>query len=215
MAYDDPNTLEYPNELPDAATYASLPAEGYEPHPLFPLDDNGLDPRDIQFITFRRRRSGDGKYETCPEDIPASELQSWAEVVALWGGGEYKAVAKNRYHRVLASVPQGSEWMVFDTESKPFTHRNPSRSRHSPPVPPASSGTPSPPPTPAPVAPAPASPFELVALVLLREIRERLENLARQSANESAMAGMVKALTVALAPQRQPRRRRQRKETRR
>jgi hypothetical protein len=230
MAYDDPNPLEYPsNEPPDATTDASPPAEGYEPHPLFPLDHDGRDPRDLQFITFRRRHSRDGRLENCPEDLPAAEIQSWAEVVAWWGGGEYQAVAKNRHHRVIASSPQNSEWMLFDTESKPFTPfplRN--RSRHSPPMPAAPAATPTPPPNPAP--PAPASPFELTVVVeilreLWRQIREIREERARQPASdpvvveilwalwreireerrarENARAEMVQALTMALAPRTQ------------
>ena len=234
MAADnDPNPLgdaPVSSEPPDATLYASPPEEGYEPHPLFPLEHDGRDARDIQFISFRRRRSSDGRIENLPEDIPANEIRSWAEVFSAWGGGEYKAIAKNRHHRVIAYSPQNpGEWMPIDTDSKPFTPRSTTRYRTSQPVPvppvpaapPAPIATPTPPPVPAaPPASAPASPVDLAVMELLRERSERARppqptsdpvlvellhelRAQRSATNESAMTEMVKALTLALVQQRQ------------
>lgn len=116
------------------------PRQGYEPHPLFPREDGSPESRDIQFISFCRRRS-DGVIDYSPEDISAGEITSWAPVVGPWGGGEYKAVGKDKTHRVVAWSPEKpAEWLMFDTEPKPFTLRE-QRDRPSPPgaaAPPAS-----------------------------------------------------------------------------
>jgi hypothetical protein len=100
------------------------PRQGYEPHPLFPREDFGRESRDIQFISFCRRRS-DGVIDFSPEDIPAGEITSWLQVVGPWGGGEYKAIGKNKNHRIVAWSPEKhAEWLLFDTEPRPFTVRD-------------------------------------------------------------------------------------------
>jgi hypothetical protein len=72
-------------EPPDPMMFAGVPKGGYEPHPLFPRDDDGPEERDICYVTFRRKRT-DGRVDNCPEDIPAGEIQSWADVTGPWGG---------------------------------------------------------------------------------------------------------------------------------
>jgi hypothetical protein len=110
----------------------SAPQNGYVPHPLFPRDEGGPERRDIQFISFRRRRR-DGKIDHSPEDIPAGEIHSWYQVVVPWGGGEYKAIAKDKNHFVVACYPEKSDaWARFDGESKPFTFRDPRDPYNSP-----------------------------------------------------------------------------------
>src|SRR5271163_2549866 len=96
----------------------------YPHHPLFPRDDGMPEDRDIQYVTFRRQRSQDDAEQFCPEDIPASEVQSWAQVVSWWGGGRYKAIGKDAKHRVIGYCPAGAEWMPFDGDSRPFTLRS-------------------------------------------------------------------------------------------
>ena len=119
----------------DVRTQGSAPQNGYVPHLLFPRDDSSPEHRDIQFISFRRRRR-DGKIDHSPEDIPAGEIHSWYQVVVSWGGGEYKAIGKDKNHLVVACYPEKSdEWARFDGESKPFTCRDP-RDPQDPPSPP-------------------------------------------------------------------------------
>lgn len=213
-----------PPEPPDATMYATapqgaVPQGGYPPHPLFPRDDDGPEERDIQFVTFRRRRS-DGRIDNCPEDIPAGEINSWADVVGPWGGGEYKAIGKNKFHRIVAYFPpQNGEWMLFDSESKPFTLRNGARYRNSPPVAapaPAAPVVAAPAPVPAPVPPAAQHPLEQAVTELVRELRDirtasrtpptdpvvgellREMRAQRTSSNENAMVEMMKVMTTAL-----------------
>ena len=219
MAADnDPNPLgdaPVSSEPPDATLYASPPEEGYEPHPLFPLEHDGRDARDIQFISFRRRRSSDGRIENLPEDIPANEIRSWAEVFSAWGGGEYKAIAKNRHHRVIAYSPQNpGEWMPIDTDSKPFTPRSTTRYRTSQPVPvphvpaapPAPAATPTPLAAPAPPAFAPASPANLAVMELRREFHEYREERARpaQPTTDPMVVELLRELRVQRSATNQP-----------
>src|SRR6516225_3103969 len=141
----DMGSTQSAQEPPDPAMFAPGQGGGYAPHPLFPLDDERLEHRDIQYVTFRRRRA-DGKIENCPEDIPASEIQSWADVVGHWGGGDYKAIGENKHHRIVASYPQQSgDWMLFGEESRPLSLRESTRARYnSPMVAPAPAAAPPP-----------------------------------------------------------------------
>jgi hypothetical protein len=183
-----------------------------EPHPLFPRDDDRPEDRDIQFITFRRRRAGDRLVQNYPEEIPAHEVRSWAQVVAWWGGGEYKALGKNAKHELVAVHPTGTdEWECFDGESKPFTFRNGSPYAEHPAQPSrtveARPAAPAPTPAAAP-APAPAAPPGLEAQVavlgaqvsdLVREMRA--SHAAPQAAaappppasNETILVAMINA----------------------
>jgi hypothetical protein len=131
-------------------------------HPLFLREDNVAVTSDIQYISFRRRRS-DGQVDHCPEDIPADKITSWADVVGPWGGGEYKAIGKDKHHRIVAwSPPEQGEWLLFDQPSKPFTLRDGRRYGREPPlpIPPASS------PQPRTAAPPHAAPSAMEALLV-------------------------------------------------
>jgi hypothetical protein len=76
-------------------------------------------------VSFCRKRTGDQAMQNCPEDIPARDVTSWAQVVAWWGGGDYKAIAKDANHRMVAWFPSArGEWLTFDGDSKPFTRRD-------------------------------------------------------------------------------------------
>jgi hypothetical protein len=167
--------------------FAGVPKGGYEPHPLFPRDDDGPEERDICYVTFRRKRT-DGRVDNCPEDIPAGEIQSWADVTGPWGGGEYKAIGKDRRHRIVAWYPpKNGEWLLFDQESKPFTLRN--GHRYSPAVaPPAAPAAAPPSPPPSPTAP---SATETLMLEILRELRTRPNPSAAPSPTASIEAVLV------------------------
>ena len=118
---DDTDDKQGRHEPPDAGRNASVPAGSYAPHPLLPSEAEGSESRDIYFIEFRRRRS-DGGIDVLCEDFPLSEVQSWAEVVRPWGGGEYKVIAKDKNHHIVAWFPKANgEWIQVDGESKPFT----------------------------------------------------------------------------------------------
>lgn len=119
---DDTDNKQGLHEPPDAAWYASAPpAGGYAPHPLLPREEDGLEFRDIQFLMFCRRRS-DGNIDVLFEEFRASEVRSWADVIGLWGGGEYRVIAKDKDHRILGWHPSKDDvWMRFDGESTPFT----------------------------------------------------------------------------------------------
>jgi hypothetical protein len=154
---DDTNGRQGSDEYPDAT-----PPQGYEAHPLFPREDGSPESRDIHFISFRRRRT-DGRIDNCPEDIRAGEVHTWAQVVGPWGGGEYKAIGKDRNHRVVAWYPEKhGEWLLFDSDSRPFTLRD-QRYAHSPP---AAAAAP-----PAPLAPPALTPMDSALHDLVRENR--------------------------------------------
>ena len=166
----------------------SAPQNGHVPHLLFPRDDSSPEHRDIQFVSFRRRRS-DGTIDNSPEDIPAGEIHSWDQVVGPWGGGEYKAIGKDKNHRIVACSPEKSgEWALFDGESRPFTFRDP----RSPQSPPSAAPT-----------PAPATSPSLASMSLETELLELLVELrATPSAStlspDEAIAAMIQAHLVFL-----------------
>ena len=73
---------------------AELPP-GPTGHPLFPRAENetGPDLRRLDLIQIERLKE-DGTWEACPRVFKASELQSWKDVVDLFGGGVYRARAQ-------------------------------------------------------------------------------------------------------------------------
>ena len=176
---------------------SSEPQESYEPHPLFPRNDDGPELRDIHFVSFRRRRS-DGKLDNSAKDLPAGEIQSWAQVVGPWGGGEYKAIGKDKNHRVVAWYPEkNGEWMLFDLESKPFTLRE-QRYHLSPPAVAA---------PPAPLAPPALTPVEAALFELVRELRsaQALSTFSTETAMVEllkAQGELVRTVLSAVLPQR-------------
>ena len=138
---DDTGDKQGSQEPPDVRTHVSGPQNGYEPHPLFPREQGGPEHRDIRFVSFLRRRS-DGTIDTSPEDIPAGEIHSWHQVVGPWGGGEYKAIGKDKNNQIVASSPEKSgEWALLDGESKPLTFRAPLYPQSPPSAAPASAVT--------------------------------------------------------------------------
>jgi hypothetical protein len=116
---------EAPEASPDPTPLGAAATGRLEPHPLFPRADGSPETRDIRLVSFCRKRTGDHAMQNCPEDIPAREVKSWAQVVAWWGGGEYKAIAKDGKHRIVAWFPSATgEWLSFEGDSKPFVLRN-------------------------------------------------------------------------------------------
>jgi hypothetical protein len=100
-------------------------------HPLFPRRDRTPEDRDIRFVTFRRRLP-DGRIEHCPEDIPAHEIQTWAQVTAVWGGGEYQVIGKDQFRQEVACYPLDGEWILFNQDLRPFLPRHALRHGASP-----------------------------------------------------------------------------------
>jgi hypothetical protein len=174
---DDTNGKQEVNKYLGTTRYGAEPQANYTPHPLFPREDGGPESRDIHFISFCRRRS-DGAIDYSPEDRLAGEINSWVQVVGPWGGGEYKAVGKDRNHRVVAWYPERSaEWLLFDTEPKPFTLRE-QRDRPSPPV--------------AAAPPAPLAPLTIAECFLLDLIRkDRSSPASSPLSPEAAMLEMI------------------------
>ncbi len=75
-------------------------------------------PREIAFVQIHRQNSDDEtNHSICPGDIPAGEITSWAQVFEWWGGGRYRAVAKDALHRFIRYYPP-KDWMPFEGESK-------------------------------------------------------------------------------------------------
>ena len=111
-------TMDQPAEPPDPMSFVddacadeahgAESGETYPEHPLFPREGDEPETRDIHFVTFRRRRS-DGKVDNCPEDVRGTEINSWADVVGPWGGGEYKAIGKDKNHKIVAWYPPKRE----------------------------------------------------------------------------------------------------------
>ena len=184
---------ETPGGSLDPIAVATAAAGLFEHHPLFPREDGLPETRDIQFVSFCRKRTGDQAMQNCPEDIPAHEVKSWAQVVEWWGGGEYKAIAKNGKHRMVAWFPNtGGEWLVFDGDSKPFTLRNGKGYRAPGPTsaPPSADAPPSAP------APAPIAQDDLRGILkeVLQELRNpRVVQPPAAPANDGALVAMIQA----------------------
>lgn len=94
------------------------PCKSKSTHPLFP----GVN-EEIHLITFRKRVNG--KIEYCPEDFPADKFRSWEDVIAILGGGEYQAIAKNERYELVAIAPSAEYWLYFSGEwsKKPAPRR--------------------------------------------------------------------------------------------
>jgi hypothetical protein len=121
----DEDETERSEGAPEPARLVAAGKGRFEDHPLFPRDDGTPETRDIALVSFCRKRTGDQAMQNCPEDIPARDVTSWAQVVARWGGGDYKAIAKDAKHRIVAWFPSArGEWLTFDGDSKPFTRRD-------------------------------------------------------------------------------------------
>ena len=104
----DDDETETPEGSSDPAMLLAATGGQFEHHPLFPRADGSAETRDITFVSFCRRRASDQVMQNCPEDIPAREVKSWAQVVEWWGRGDYKAVAKDAKHRTVACSPSAS-----------------------------------------------------------------------------------------------------------
>lgn len=182
---------ETPGGSLDPIAVATAAAGLFEHHPLFPREDGSPETRDIQFVSFCRKRTGDQAMQNCPEDIPAHEVKSWAQVVEWWGGGEYKAIAKNGKHRMVAWFPNtGGEWLIFDGDSKPFTLRNGKGYRA--PGPTGSHPSADAPPS----APAPVAQEDLRGMLkeVLQELRNpRVVPPPAAPANDGALVAMIQA----------------------
>jgi hypothetical protein len=106
--------------LPAAVPEELSSAARHQRHPLFPREGAGPELPEIRFLSFRRKLPNGG-IEHCPEDIPADEIQSWDDVVRLWGGGEYQAIGKNELGSIVAWYPPLERpWMRFEQEPRPF-----------------------------------------------------------------------------------------------
>jgi hypothetical protein len=139
--------------------------------------------RDIRFVTFQRRRP-DGKIDNCPEDIPADEIGSWADVIRPFGGGEYKVVGKGKNRKVVARYPAApDEWLLFDRPPKPFLVRSARRCARG-----VAEPTLVPEPAPAP-APAPTRAEEIAAEVV-RELHA--SRVTPVSSTEGLLLEMIK-----------------------
>jgi hypothetical protein len=80
----------------------------------------------IRYVSFLRRLP-DGSVKHAPVEFPIEEMRTWEQVVALWGGGEYQAIAKDSNHRVIRHYPGGTQWMSFAGEPKPLVRPKPPR----------------------------------------------------------------------------------------
>ena len=86
--------------VPDMVEIAARPDGHFAGHPLFPREDGAPETRDIQFVSFLRRREGDSP-KFAPDEFGADEVTSWAQVYEWWGGGAYRAVAKDKNHAFI------------------------------------------------------------------------------------------------------------------
>src|SRR5262249_29657775 len=105
--------------VPDVVEMAAKVAGQFALHPLFPREDGGPETRDIRYVCFLRRREGDSPKRS-PDEFPADEVKSWAQVYQWWGGGSYRAVGKDKNHAFLCHYPNGRDWVEMEGESKPF-----------------------------------------------------------------------------------------------
>ncbi len=189
----DEDETETPEGPPDPALLLAAAGGRREHHPLFPRADGSAETRDIKFVSFCRKRTSDQAMQNCPEDIPARDIKSWAQVVEWWGGGEYKAIAKDAKHRIVAWFPNATgDWLTFDGDSKPFVLRN--GKGYSTPGP--TVAQPSANATPAAAAPAPAPQDALLGVMtqVLNELRSaRTAAAPTPPAADGPLVAMIQA----------------------
>jgi hypothetical protein len=187
----DEDETETPEGPPDPALLIAAAGGRREDHPLFPRADGSAETRDIKFVSFFRKRTSDQAMQNCPEDIPARDVKSWAQVVQWWGGGEYKAIAKDAKHRIVAWFPNATgDWLTFDGDSKPFVLRN-GKSYSTPGAAVAQTSAP-----PAALAPAPAPQDALLGMMtqVLQELRSaRTAGAPTPPAADGALVAMIQA----------------------
>jgi hypothetical protein len=193
----DEDETETPEGPPDPALLIAAAGGRREDHPLFPRADGSAETRDIKFVSFFRKRTSDQAMQNCPEDIPARDVKSWAQVVEWWGGGEYKAIAKDAKHRIVAWFPSVTgEWLTFDGDSKPFVLRNgKSYSTPGPTVAQPSANA-----APAPPAPAPG-PQDALLGVMTQVLHELRNARAAAAPPPPAVDGPLVAMIQAQAAQ--------------
>jgi hypothetical protein len=139
------------NEMNHATGDGRQPATGATPvppgapAPPIPPSDAA-----IRYVTFIRRLP-DGRVQRAIFDLPVEEIATWEQVVDLWGGGEYQAIAKDANHRVIRHYPGRRRWMSFTGEPKPMDVR-PRRPADDPRAPVLSAAHPQRQPEPPPVA---------------------------------------------------------------
>ena len=193
----DLNNHQSEGPVPGAAPDPVALAAGLlrDPHPLFPREDGSPEDRDIVYVTLRRRRTGDHVIQNYPEDIPAGDVHSWAQIVNWFGGGEYKIIGKNAKHHFAACYPAGTDtWECFDGPSKPFTLRDGSPYAEQAPVSAVPNfGVAPPAALPAPGAATPTT-VEGALLVTMQEIlRELQAKRGAPASNDSVMVAMIQA----------------------
>ena len=109
-------------------------------------------------------------------------------------GGEYKAIAKDANHRMVAWFPSASgEWLSFDGDSKPFVLRN-GKGYSTPPTPGAAVTPPSVQAPPAAPTPAPAPQDALLGMMtlVLHELRTPRVTMP-PPATDGALVAMIQA----------------------
>ena len=127
---------------PDTADLASEPIpSGPSGHPLFPRAENetGPDLRRIDLIQIERVKE-DGTWEACPRTFKASELQSWKDVVDLFGGGVYRARAQCKRSYQWQGMTERKEFN--GPPSRPFCEEAP-KPKQAPSAPSADTASPS------------------------------------------------------------------------
>jgi hypothetical protein len=192
----DEHETETPEGSPDPARLIAAAKGRFEDHPLFPRHDGTPETRDIVLVSFCRKRTSDQAMQNCPEDIPARDVKSWAQVVEWWGGGDYKAIAKDAKHRMVAWFPNGhGEWLTFDGDSKPFVLR--SGKGYSTPA--TAAAHPS---TNAPAAPPTAAPSSQDAVLsMMAQVLQEIRNGRVAPPSPPAADGALVALIQAQATQ--------------
>jgi len=168
-------------------------------HPLFPeIDGAPPDRCEIKYIGFQRRNE-DGRTAHAPEDVPAHEVLSWATVQGWWGGGEYKAAAKDEHHRVIRHFPPApGEFHYLEGDPKPLLPRAAAtaRVRPAPAIAPAMSQAP------APAAQPPPSAMEAILARLvnrLDKLEDKLEASRAPANTDGALAALITSQATANA----------------
>lgn len=155
-------------------------------HPMFPIELGQpveARPREIAFIQVRRRRLDDEGEDFVPGDIPAADLHSWDEVYDRYGGGQYKAVAKDAKHRIIRTYPpQG--YVSFQGESNVLVPYNAAKRGQ------VRAGA-----VPAPSA-APAAPSEMERL--METFLKRMEKLEEKMEAQKAAPASDTSVLVAM-----------------
>jgi len=155
---------------------APLPEEPktYPIHPLFPLPEGQKEDKEIYYISFDRW-DHKGVKERCPDRLLAAEIQSFGQIIDMFGGGTYQFISFDSKGN-FARWSSGHDKLHSSLPCKPLRQQERAQVYEEPP----------PPQAPAPPPPQQPQQNDMIALVMQQMMasQERAERAAQASSDK-------------------------------